>query len=161
MPFYSPSTGGFYARDLHGDDMPVDAVKITARKHAALLSAQAAGASIVAGKEGRPVAVHPTAGDIRAMAVTRVKREAKRRILAIASLERQSNDNAALAMAALATGMLEEVELEAALSRRQRIDVIRTASNGIEGDLNRLALADLTGFNPAHHPAWPKFEDAA
>jgi len=51
---YAASTGGFYHPDIHGDSIPEDAVKITAKQHQALLDGQAAGKQIVAGKNGKP-----------------------------------------------------------------------------------------------------------
>jgi hypothetical protein len=56
---YSPSTGGFYAPEIHGDNTPIDAVAVSASAHAALLAAQAAGARIVPGEGGYPVAQPP------------------------------------------------------------------------------------------------------
>lgn len=52
--FYSKSTGGFYTHDVHGTNIPHDAVEITAQEHAALLAGQAAGQRIVAGPNGHP-----------------------------------------------------------------------------------------------------------
>lgn len=54
--FYSKSTGGFYSADVHGDNIPADAVEITLEEHAALLNAQSQGKRIQADADGRPVA---------------------------------------------------------------------------------------------------------
>lgn len=65
--FYSPSTGGFYTEDIHGGNIPSDAVEITDAEHAALLAAQSEGFKIEADAQGRPVAVPPpppTVGEI-------------------------------------------------------------------------------------------------
>lgn len=59
--FYSAKTGGFYDRDIHGVNIPGDAVEITVAEHAALLTAQSAGKRIEADANGRPVAVDPPA----------------------------------------------------------------------------------------------------
>ncbi|MCJ7996052.1 hypothetical protein J5N58_16665 [Rhizobium cremeum] len=56
--FFSPSTNGFYHRDINAD-IPADAVPITAAEHAAFLSAQAAGAEIAAGDGGAPIVAVP------------------------------------------------------------------------------------------------------
>ena len=56
---YSPSTGGFYAPEIHGDNTPSDAVAVSASAYAALLAAQAAGARIVPDANGYPVAQDP------------------------------------------------------------------------------------------------------
>lgn len=53
--FYSSSTGGFYSRQVHGDNMPDDVVEVTATEYAALLAGQAAGKVITSDDNGRPV----------------------------------------------------------------------------------------------------------
>jgi hypothetical protein len=55
--FYSASTGGFYSREIHGENMPSDAMEITAVKHAELLAGQVAGRVIAGNEEGYPVLV--------------------------------------------------------------------------------------------------------
>lgn len=57
--FYSKSTGGFYDAAIHGDDIPADAVEITAEKHASLLDAQSRGKLITADEFGYPEAINP------------------------------------------------------------------------------------------------------
>ena len=57
--FYSKSTGSFYSREIHGDNIPSDAVEITADEHAALLEGQSQGRLIQADANGRPVLVDP------------------------------------------------------------------------------------------------------
>ena len=59
--FYSKLAGGFYSREIHGENMPEDVVEITAEQHAALLAGQAAGKVIAAGKGGKPVLQDPPA----------------------------------------------------------------------------------------------------
>lgn len=55
--YYAPSTGGFYATNIHAA-IPTDAVSITSQEHAALLAAQTSGKRIVNDEAtGRPVAV--------------------------------------------------------------------------------------------------------
>ena len=76
--FYSKTTGGFYATAIHGDNIPPDAVEITANEHADLLAAQSTGKVIQADQNGKPVAVDPpkpTADDIW----PRIKAERDRR----------------------------------------------------------------------------------
>lgn len=58
---YSQSTGGFYDPAIHGINIPVDAVEITAEEHAALLDGQGAGQVIVPGPDGRPMLADPPA----------------------------------------------------------------------------------------------------
>jgi len=164
MPFYSPSTGGFYTTDLHGDGIPADAVKVSDRKHALLLDAQGKGAAIVAGPKG-PIAQMPVQSFAEQLVVARrqVKREARRRIMAVATLERQSNDNALLALAALqaATDIGMTIDVAPAIERRRQVDDIRAASNAIELELENLPTAELAAFRAPQSPAWPKIEEAA
>lgn len=57
--FYSKSTGGFYAREIHGDNIPADAVEITVEEYQALLEGQSQGKRIVADESGRPILQDP------------------------------------------------------------------------------------------------------
>lgn len=57
--FYSKSTGGFYTREIHGDNIPADAVEITEAEHAALIEGQSQGKRIVADESGRPILQDP------------------------------------------------------------------------------------------------------
>ena len=57
--FYSKSTGGFYTREIHGDNIPADAVEITEAEHAALIEGQSLGKRIVADENGRPILQDP------------------------------------------------------------------------------------------------------
>lgn len=59
--YFAKSTGGFYSREIHGDNIPSDAVEISTEDHAALLEAQSSGKVILAGNDGKPVAVDPPA----------------------------------------------------------------------------------------------------
>lgn len=57
--FYAKSTGGFYDRAIHGDNIPADAVEITKGEHQALLEGQSQGRRIEADASGRPILVDP------------------------------------------------------------------------------------------------------
>ncbi|MHB1053463.1 MAG: hypothetical protein ACYCZT_10400 [Thiobacillus sp.] len=77
--FYSTSTGGFYSAEIHGDNIPADAVEITAAYHAELLAAQSAGKRIEPDATGYPVAVDPpppTLDQAQAAAKTAIDAEA-------------------------------------------------------------------------------------
>ncbi|MEG3182124.1 hypothetical protein [Sphingomonas sp. LT1P40] len=153
--FFSATTGGFYDPAVN-TAIPTDAVRVTRHRHAELLAARSAGQRIVADAKGRPQIrpVKVTLDQHRAAAVRAVKDEARRRILAIASLERQANDNAALALAA---GFIElSTEGLAARDRRVRINAIRAASNAIEAIITTMPASNLTAFDAAAHPLWPK-----
>jgi len=56
---FSALTGGFYDRKIHENNIPVDAVEISAEEHRALLDAQSAGKRITADANGRPIAIDP------------------------------------------------------------------------------------------------------
>lgn len=152
--FYSPSTRGFYIDEVHGKTIPADAVEISERKHLSLLEAHGSGAEIVHTDKG-PVAKlrKPDRSHLVDVATRRVKGEARKRILAVASLERQSNDNALIALAALArSGTGAHLD---AVERRRKIDAIRAASNTIEAELAGLSAAELGAFSAARSPLWP------
>lgn len=73
--YYSATAGGFYTPAIHGDNIPLDAVQISADQHAALLQGQSAGMRIVAGPGGVPVLqapVGPTLAQIKADLVKNV-----------------------------------------------------------------------------------------
>lgn len=57
--FYSKTTGGFYTREIHGDNIPADAVEITDAEHVALIEGQSLGKLIVADESGRPILQDP------------------------------------------------------------------------------------------------------
>lgn len=67
--FYSKSKNGFYSVDIHGDNIPDDAVEISDEEHDALLKAQSNGDVIVANDDGYPVTMQrpaPTDEEIKA-----------------------------------------------------------------------------------------------
>lgn len=57
--YYAKSTNGFYSHEIHGDNMPSDAVEITAEEHAALLEGQSNGKVIDSDKDGYPFLADP------------------------------------------------------------------------------------------------------
>lgn len=56
---YSKSTGGFYAQEIHGNNIPADAVEISDELYSDLMLAQSAGKVISADSSGRPAAIDP------------------------------------------------------------------------------------------------------
>lgn len=60
---YSKNTGGFYYTDIHGSNIPADAVEISDEIYEQLLAAQNDGAHIIAGSSGMPTAV-PSRADL-------------------------------------------------------------------------------------------------
>ena len=57
--FYSKTTGGFYDTAIHGDNIPTDAVEITANQHRELIEGQSQGKRITADENGFPVLADP------------------------------------------------------------------------------------------------------
>lgn len=57
--FYSKSTGGFYSQEIHGPNIPDDAIEITNEVYATLLVGQSTGKKIVADANGFPVLIAP------------------------------------------------------------------------------------------------------
>ena len=57
--FASKTTRGFYDTAIHGENMPGDAVEITAEEHAALLDGQSQGKLIDFDEAGRPFLADP------------------------------------------------------------------------------------------------------
>lgn len=53
--YFSASTCGFYDSEIHGENVPEDAVEITRAEHAALIAGQGGGLRIVVGTGGKPM----------------------------------------------------------------------------------------------------------
>lgn len=79
MIHYSQTTRGFYCADLHGDNIPADAVEITREEHAALMAAQATGKVITPDANGYPIAADPPPPS-EDMLWERLRRERDRRL---------------------------------------------------------------------------------
>lgn len=58
--FYSKETSGFYSDDIHGDNIPKDAVEITEEWHKELLEGESSGKIITSNENGYPILVDPT-----------------------------------------------------------------------------------------------------
>jgi len=156
--YYSAARGGFFHAATH-PTLPDDAVRIARLRHRQLLDAQAQGRTIVANDKGRPVLapiVPPSLEQLRAQASAAVNAEAGRRILAVATLERQTNDNALIAQAALAaaTGTPAPAGLAEALARRAAIDAIRAASNRIAATIEQMPAANLADYDATAQRLW-------
>lgn len=86
--YYSKSTGGFYDAAIHGDNIPGDAVLITAAQHAALLDAQSVGKRIEAAADGYPVAIDPpplTLTELKRLKFSEIEQAAEAAIAPITS----------------------------------------------------------------------------
>lgn len=137
---YSPSLHAFFDTAIHGE-LPVDATELTLERHQELLDAQAAGATIIAGADGRPQIRRPCADERRARAIRMVKREAARRITAISPVWRQLND--------------QRAPSDEGAARFAAIDGVRAASDTIEQAVLALPAKALANLDIALHPLWP------
>ena len=91
--FCSAGSQGFYIDEIHGATIPGDAVEITAVDHQELLQARSLGKHIVAGPDGRPVAVDPpppSLEDTRAAKERALRTEGGRRLTAMAAPYREA-----------------------------------------------------------------------
>lgn len=59
MYFYSATTGGFYDRIIHGENMPSDVCGISVEEYTALIAAPSQGRMVRPGADGRPEIVEP------------------------------------------------------------------------------------------------------
>lgn len=57
--FYSASTGGFYNRQIHGQNIPSDAVEISEEHYSLLILGQSQGKVIVPDQDGMPTLADP------------------------------------------------------------------------------------------------------
>jgi len=152
--FWCSERGGFIPDD-GSMEIPKGAAKVSEAKHAQLMAAQGKGARISThAKTGKPVATPFAHTPESAGAVIRM--EARRRILALASLEQQSNDNAQIALHALqiAHGGSSTIDAVSAINRRTKIDAIRARSNQLEAALPAMSAADLAAFDPSDDSHW-------
>lgn len=143
--YYSARERGFFDPAVH-KEIPTDAVKITAKRHAELIAAQEAGAEIVPDARGRPVIREPKADELRAALQRDIKREARRRIEAISPPWRQMND-------------LRE-HTEEGTARFARIDAVRAASALIEEQLGKTPATSLPRFPVRDNPLWPQTDSS-
>jgi hypothetical protein len=75
--FYSPSTGGFYIQEIHGNNIPSDATEVTEEHYSVLFAAQSSGKVIQPDDFGHPVAIDPPRQSIANMeSMARAKRNA-------------------------------------------------------------------------------------
>ena len=132
----------FFDKYLHGAAIPAGAVKITRKRHAQLIDAQAQGKAIIVGAKGKPELVDsaPSASDRRAQLRAAIKREAARRIDRVSPIWRQLNDTRQPSAAGAA--------------RFAQIDAIRAASERVEADLAATPDDRLAQFALAESDQW-------
>ena len=69
--YYSPSTGGFYHSEIHGDKMPSDVISIDREHYDQLLQGQSEGRRIVPDEHGNPMLQEPSIDHVAAIAARR------------------------------------------------------------------------------------------
>jgi hypothetical protein len=113
--FYSKSTTGFYLPEIHGDNIPSDAVEITTEEHTALLEGQSQGKRIVAGEDGHPELADPPPVDpqiaivAKLAAVRAVREEILNRLGGIAGRADRKGDKATANACDVATQSLLDI----------------------------------------------------
>lgn len=144
---YSPRRNAFFDDRVH--ILPDDTRPVTAEEHARLLDAQSAGKIIMPGNDGEPTARRPAENgeQLRARLITATKREAARRIEAVAPVWRQLNDWRDLALA--------QGEQRVAIEKRlAAIDAIRAASDLLEARLAAMTARQLAKTDIANDTHW-------
>mgnify|MGYP003336485490 CR=1 FL=1 len=137
--YYSAERRGFFSPSCHAE-LPADAVRVSAARHAELISAQERGAQIIPDARGRPELQFPSERPQRDILARQIKREAARRIAAISPAWRQMND-------------LRTPSAEGA-ARFAAIDAVRASSTDVEAALAATDDVALAKFDVANHPAW-------
>lgn len=127
MHYFSPSTGGFYRDDIHGNRMPEDARPVSTEAYQALLQGQSAGKVIQSAVNGDPVLID--------------------RVIPVPTSEAlcEKIDQAAdAARAAVAGDPLRAVEYD-----RARIEAEQFAAAGYQGDVPPMVAAwAISGRTP-------------
>ena len=72
---YSPSMNGFYLDEIHGKNIPVDAVEITDEEYCDLMTKQAYGHEIHPSANGTPTTIPPEATTIVSQQSEEIKYE--------------------------------------------------------------------------------------
>lgn len=134
---YSKTTGGFYDREIHGINIPADAVEITDELHAALLDAQASGNRIEGDAGGNPVVVTPAPEQPAAPAVVSM-RQARLALLAAGMLQPVNDAIAALPGA---DGDAARIEWEYATEVRRDSQIVQRLASALALDVDALFAA--------------------
>lgn len=155
--YFSSGLGTFVDEAFH-KVLPADAVPVSRDDHARFLAARRAGHRVEADARRRPRIVRVTVklAQRRTDTIARVRDEARRRILAVASIERQTNDNAAIAQMALQLALTATTTIDAAAAceRRTRIEAIRARGAALRTAIARFPAASLDAFDPTDEGHW-------
>ncbi|WEW99795.1 DUF4376 domain-containing protein [Pseudomonas nitroreducens] len=71
MYFYSAQTEGWYRTDIHGDEIPGDAVAISDEGYSELCAGVSASKMLIPGEDGRPMLVDRPGPDLKSLISTR------------------------------------------------------------------------------------------
>ena len=137
--FYSKTTGGFYSREIHGENMPADVVEITAEEHAALLEGQSSGKLIDFDEAGRPFLADPPP-----------------QVLTAEQLCQRIDTAADAARRAVAGDPLRAVEYD-----RARIEAEQFTAAGYQGEVPPMVAAWAIGGRTAQQAAESILAEAA
>ncbi|MGH8816440.1 MAG: phage tail assembly chaperone, partial [Achromobacter pestifer] len=77
MYFYSLNTRGFYSSDIHGENIPVDALEISPERHLELLEALSSGQTIKLDEDGHLVTADATLTEAQQLASMRLLRDSR------------------------------------------------------------------------------------
>lgn len=136
--FYSPSTGGFYVKEIHGQSMPLDVKQVTEAEHAALLLGQSQGMLIAADANGAPALRAPPAETFdsakeRALSLLRSERAP-----ILAALDGLQATASAAALAALVAG--SNATASTASAKAQQIEALKQGLRNAPAAINFAAL---------------------
>ena len=159
--YFSPENGSFYDPVVHGVFLPTDCIAVTRKRHRELLDEQGKGAQITVGKAGKPVAKYPddaTLAELRKQKAIQINGEARLRILAIADIPMQSNDNAAIAMFNGISGLSDDERetLSGALARRVAINAVLRSAKVLKNSLRRMNKSILQEMQIDDPAFWPE-----
>lgn len=152
--FYSKATGGFYDREIHGDNIPADAVEITIEQHRSLIDGQSQGKRIVADKKGFPVLEDIPAPPWSAEPTLALVREAREVVLnrlagiALAAMAASKSDEVAACLAAR-DGLLaitSTAEVKAATDEQSLVSALEGAYAAIVAQAPDSVRAAFRGF---------------
>jgi hypothetical protein len=139
--YFSPSTRGFYAREINGNGIPQDAVELLPDQYTALLNGQSQGMVIGSDANGAPVLKTPApegfdSAKARALALLRAERAPV--LAALDGLQATAN---AAALSALIAG--SNASASTASAKAQQIEQLKQGLRNAPAAIN---FAPLTTF---------------
>lgn len=138
---YSPSTGGFYLPEVHGANIPIDAMQISEEVHAQLIAGNAQGKRIVPDVNGLPVLIDPDPAPAPSSVTMRQAR--------LALLHADKLGMVTLAISSLPSPQKEAAQIEweyaATVDRNSQLVAMLSAALGMaQEDLDQLFMLAAT-----------------